>query len=435
MSNHLMRSIFWLRRRSFIRITQRTFVMLMPIATIGAYFKLFRDCIFSPDSFLYNIFNLDVNMSDRFWNIGSRLCSAMVQVTFGLFGIYAAYFAAMYTARIYKKDATMAGITAAVVLTFCSYLESGNSGNNSQIVLYSRILGINGVLFALIVGYFVGQIFRFLGHNYVHREGEHTEGIQRRAWKSLRPSLSAIFIGFILGMILYFFKFKILDSEFAKNLVTQLRGSNNLLIIVPLTMLANFAWWSGLGYPIISLSVTNNSGSAIANLNAVLQSGNSANVPYPFLGSSIVQGYGLMGDAAVALALTVALLLFSKNKEVEKISKLNILPVTFGAKNGFEIGIPVLLNPTYLLPIVIVPAINELLAASAISLHWIQPNVYPVLHGVPGILIPFFGTNGNWSSLIFAIILFVIDILIFIPFVKIGIKIDEELRKYDEAKV
>lgn len=74
----------WLRRRSFFRVVQRTLVMLMPVATIGAYFQLLKDGIFSPDSLIYNIFNFDYTMPDVFWNAGNAVSTGMVKVTFGI---------------------------------------------------------------------------------------------------------------------------------------------------------------------------------------------------------------------------------------------------------------------------------------------------------------------------------------------------------------
>lgn len=427
----ITQALFWLRKRSFFRIVQRTFVMLMPVAVLGAYFKILRDCIFSPDSLIYNLFNFDYTMSDQVWNIGNSLSSGMIQVTFGLFGIYAAYFAAVYTARLYHKDATMAGITAVLVITFCAYL-TGNSGNsNSQLTFYSRILNINGTLIALVIGYLVGQIFHWLGKDYVHIQYEHVDEIQKRAWNSLKPTIVTLLFGILLGLTLSFFKIRLLDSDYVKDLIIQLRSSNNLAVVVPLTMLAMLSWWCGIGYPLQSLTHANNSGAALANLNYALRHGSAANVPYKFLGSSLVKGYGLMGDAAIFLTIAVVLLLFTKNKESEAITKLNLLPVAFGAKNGLAIGIPLVLNPLYLLPILIIPAINELIAAAAISLHLIMPTVYPVLGGTPGILISFFGTNGDWPSFIFTVLLFILDIFILIPFIMIGHKINKELREYD----
>lgn len=432
MEKFITSSLFWLRQRSFFRVVQRTFIMLMPIATIGAYFKVLRDCIFSPESLIYNLFNFDYSMSDQVWNIGNSVSSGMISVTLGLFGIYTAYFAAMYTARLYQKDATMAGLTAVIVITFCAYITGNNQAGTSQLVFYSRILNINGSLIAMLVGYVVGQIYHFFGKKYVHIKYEHVEEIQHRVWQALKPTGITILLGMLFGLTLYYFKIHLLDTSSFRTLVNELRASNDIKTVIPLTMLSSLLWWCGIGFPLQSLTKVENSGAALVNLNYALRHGSASNVPYKYLGSSLVGAYGFMGDAAIILSLTVVLLLFTNKKETETIAKINLLPVTFGAKTGISIGLPMILNPLYLIPIVLIPAINELIAASAISINLIMPTVYPVLKGTPGVLISFFGSNGNWPTFIFTILLFIVDILIFIPFVLVGRRIEQEVQEYDQ---
>lgn len=424
----------WLRRRSFFRVVQRTLVMLMPVATIGAYFQLLKDGIFSPDSLIYNIFNFDYTMPDVFWNAGNAVSAGMVKVTFGIFGIYAAYFSAVYTARLYKKDSTMAGIASVIVITFCSYLSEFSRSNSMQANFYSRILSINGILLALCVGYIVGQVFHFLGKNYVHSRNEHILRIQHRAWNALLPTIASVTLGLILGVVIYLFKIRLLDTYYFKSIVSSLENSNNLLIIILLTMLTSFLWWSGIGYPLTSLTTSTNSGAALANMNYALRHGNAQDVPYKYLGSSMVHSYGIMGDASIVLALTVVILIYTHNREIEAVAKANLLPVAFGSPNGLFIGLPILLNPIYLLPCLLIPALNELIAAGAISLRLISPSVYPVLSGTPGILISFFGSNGNWPTFIFTLLLFTLDVVLMIPVIQIGQQIAEKLTVYDEEE-
>ncbi len=121
MIDSVTKFILWVRQRSFFRAVQRTLVMLMPIAVLGSYFSLLHDSVFTPDGIIYNIFNLDAIMSDHVWYGGAFVCQGMVQVTFGVFGVYAAYFAAHYTARLYQKDSTMAGMTAVILFSFIIY--------------------------------------------------------------------------------------------------------------------------------------------------------------------------------------------------------------------------------------------------------------------------------------------------------------------------
>ena len=236
MVNRITNIFLKLRRLAIFRIFQRTLVMLMPIAVIGAYFKLFRDAVFSPDSFIYNIFNFDITLPDRFWYAGAFVSRGMVRVTFGLFGIYAAYFAARYTARLYRKDSTMAGMTAVIVIMFCAYANNLANNASDHSPFSSSVLKINAVLLALLIGYGVGQIFHWLGKEHKPVDFEHAARIKERAWNAFIPTIFAIFCGIVLGIIIYEFQIKFLNSSTFKGLVTQIQESNNILLIALLTI-------------------------------------------------------------------------------------------------------------------------------------------------------------------------------------------------------
>ena len=65
-----------------------------------------------------------------------------------------------------------------------------------------------------------------------------------------------------------------------------------------------------------------------------------------------------------------------------------------------------------------------LVAASFLALKWIPAAVYPVPSGTPGPLIGFLGTNGNWLALILGAVLIFVDVLIYMPFVKLYDRLD-----------
>lgn len=429
----IINAFLWLRRRSFFRVVQRTFMILMPVATLGAYFEFINSSIFSPNSLVYNLLNFDYTMTDRIWNFGDAISSGIVAVTLGLFGLYAAYFSAVYTARLYHKDATVAGICAIIVVTFYTYMVNGDNYAKLQNMSYLKMLGFHSLLFTIVAGYFVGQIFHFFGRDYVHVKLEHVVAVRDRTWNSLIPAAIAVLIGMIFSGIVYYLKLKLIDLNYFNNMTEQLRSSNDIPTILGLTLATLVLSWLGINGPLITVTTSVNSGAAIANMNHALRHDSTINLPYKFLGGPLVRGYGLMGTSGVILALAVALLLFTNNREIEAIAKLNLLPVIFNSPIGLIIGLPIILNPLYLLPLILIPVINELLATIAIGLNLISPLAYPVLSGTPGILISFLGTNGNWSSFLFTLGLFILDIVLLIPFVFLGLKINERLKEYDET--
>ena len=127
-----------------------------------------------------------------------------------------------------------------------------------------------------------------------------------------------------------------------------------------------------------------------------------------------------------------------KNRNIDRISRWNFIPTLFGSNSGVLIGMPVILNPLYVLPYVFLPIINMLLAAAVIALHLVPTSAYGVLTGTPGPLKAFIATNGSWQALVFALIILTIDILLYIPVVKMAIKIEgriDELNVQEERNV
>ena len=420
----------WLRRRSFFRVAQRTFAVLMPIATVGAFFQVLQDSVFAPESFIYNLFDFDKIMSDRFWDIGTSLSQCVVEVIFGLFCLFTVYFSASFTAKIYRKDATMAGISATTSLLVMAYLfQLGLTGRIS--LLSGGYLGFQYTSFALLLGYGVGQVFHWLGADYEPVNYEHTKLVQDRAIKALKPTLVTVIGGVIIGGILYAAISKVKANFSLSTMTSAVENSNNLLLTVPSTALASFLSWLGLEEPILRLSNVETSAAATANLTYVMRRGSIWKIPYPYLGGSLISTYGVMGGCAVVLALVVAILIWSRRKESETVAKMNLWPLLFSSSRGFLVGLPVILNPIYVIQLVFVPVVNMLIAALAISLHIVPTPVYPILTGTPGPLVPFFATNGNWPTLIFSIFLFCLDVVLMIPAVKLDNRTKALLKDYE----
>lgn len=400
---------------SFFRAARHTMAMLMPIAVVGSYFKVLNDLAFTPDGLIYNIFSLDKILSDHIWYAGSFVCRGMVEITFGVFGVYASYFMARYTARLYHKDSTMAGLTAVSIMLFCSYASS--SGRDARMPFTASLLQVNALFIALIVGYCVGQVFHLLGKNYSYVKYEGTKVLQKRAGAAALPSFVSLLAGILLGIIIYELQLKLLNSASFNEIVSRMQTTNNFAEVLVLAVAITFLDWLGIGFPLHSLSGTVNNAYTAENLTYTLRHGNSWNVPYKFLGSSLINTYGTMGGASVVLAVIVLMLLIRSNRENEVNAKINLLPATFGSTLGFNIGLPLILNPVFLIPSIVIPLINMTLAAAAISLHVIPVCVYQILKGTPGLLVSFFGTNGNWAALIFTILLFLLDIVLLLPVV------------------
>jgi hypothetical protein len=97
------------------------------------------------------------------------------------------------------------------------------------------------------------------------------------------------------------------------------------------------------------------------------------------------------------------------------------------------VGIPVLLNLVYLVPFLLAPMINMGIAAVALAIHLMPAAVYPVPDGTPSLLFAFIGTGGSLRALAVSLLCFAVDIVIFIPFVRLSNKVQHGLKEEGES--
>ena len=116
MEKIIFKTIVRLRRLAFFRVTDRTLMMLMPLAVVGSIFQFLWQSVFSPTSLISNIFYFDKWLPDQIFNASWYACQGVTSVIFGTFGLFTAYFSAQYTARLYQKDAQMAGVSGMLAI-------------------------------------------------------------------------------------------------------------------------------------------------------------------------------------------------------------------------------------------------------------------------------------------------------------------------------
>ena len=175
------------------------------------------------------------------------------------------------------------------------------------------------------------------------------------------------------------------------------------------------------------MTAGSDSATNVANLNYALTHGSSWNVPNPYIGNSLYQSYGKFGGSGLTLVLLIGILIFIKKSSIVRVARWSFIPTLFGSNQGAFLGIPIMLNPLFLFPYVILPVMNMLLAASMIAVHLVPASAYNVLSGTPGPLVAFIATNGTWQALVFSMLLFALDILLYLPIIKMSKDVQDEI--------
>ncbi|QTQ39864.1 PTS sugar transporter subunit IIC [Lactobacillus taiwanensis] len=425
MEKIIFKTVVRLRRLAFFRVADRTLMMLMPLAVVGSIFQFLWQSVFSPTSLISNIFYFDKWLPDQIFNGAWYACQGVTSVVFGTFGLFTAYFSAQYTARLYQKDAQMAGVSGMLALLLCAY--RFRDIKNFQLSFNWRFLNINSFLFALLIGFGTGLIFRFLGVEYHHQHAESAQRIKKRAFNSFRPMLVTWVIGLVVGILASLVHVRVVATNFYQFFQNQGQNNLNLGVFIPLLLLGLLLNWLGIGQPLASLTTGSDSATNVANLNYALTHGSSLNVPNPYVGNSLYQSYGRFGGSGLTLVLLIGILIYIRKNSIARIARWSFIPTLFGSNQGALIGIPIMLNPLFLIPYVCLPVVNMLLGASMIAIHLIPVSAYNVLSGTPGPLVAFIATNGTWQALIFSMLLFALDILLYLPIVKMAKDVQDEI--------
>ncbi|MGO5444284.1 PTS transporter subunit EIIC [Faecalimonas sp. LCP19S3_D12] len=124
-----------------------------------------------------------------------------------------------------------------------------------------------------------------------------------------------------------------------------------------------------------------------------------------------------IGGAGATLALVIAILLVSKNRSTKKVAGYGIIPSIFNINEIILFGIPIVFNTTLLIPFILVPVLNLLIGYVA-TVIGVMPVVIQQLDWItPPILSGYLMTK-SINGAIMQLVLIVIDVLIYIPFVK-----------------
>lgn len=119
-------------------------------------------------------------------------------------------------------------------------------------------------------------------------------------------------------------------------------------------------------------------------------------------------------------AIVIAILIFSKRKDQRSVAKLGSIPAFFNISEPLMFGLPIVLNPIYMIPIVLVSQINLAIAYFATAAGIIGKTVALAPWITPPILQNYLVTGGNIPAAILGGLLIILDVIIWMPFVLIS---------------
>lgn len=420
MANHIIRKLIALRKQSFVTIGRKTLLSLFPFFLFATFTVVISESVFSTYGLINHL--LSVESWFPYFRETGRAFENLTALTASMTAPLAAYFSAKYTTSHYGQRTEAAAITAFIFSLLANSREFFTAPLTDGVLTRINLPVEINLIVAIAVGYGVGQVFRFSTSSDENHSVYHS--------KNLRPIIQVLGCGVLLNLIYTLannYRLLTAFSSFFSNFTANQRS----MIRVPLDTLArSFSVWIGNSTPFSDAPFGNDT-TALDNLNYVLKHHTTVGLPNLFSETNLYDAYGAFAGVGGTLALLVAILLVSKNSKDRNISVKSLFPSLFSHGIAFMSGIPIFFNLLFLLPFVLVPLVNVILAGFLLYFRVMPPAVYPVPNGTPNMLYAFIGSGGSVRALAVGVFLFIVDILIYLPFVIFNDRISTELNLLD----
>lgn len=414
----------------FLVAIRDAFVAIMPITMTGAIATLlnvfFRDL---PNSYWPDL-HIAENMS---WLISIN--GNVWWATLAMLSLAFVFALGYQVAKTFKTDALAGGLVAfasyiAVTPQVATIAEAGPNGADAVGwgFLNYNYLDAKGLFIALIIGLISSIIYSKLMNNkkMTIKMPDSVPPAVSRAFASIIPGIIAIYVcgiaawatsemtgGLAIGdVVLKYVQMPFLGLS---------QGLGAVLIIV---LAVQLLWFFGLhGTNVLGAVLDGTYLTALTMNDSLYQAGQ----PMEYLWTrGTFDAFVWMGGAGCTIAFVIAILIFSKRADSRAVAKMSAPMAVFNIDEPVVFGMPVVLNPIYFIPWLLVPCVLTIVSYLVIAAGWV-PYVHVVVPWVvPPILYAFLATGGSIAAAILALVNLVIAVAIWSVFVIMANRVQTE---------
>ena len=349
---------------------------------------------------------------------------AVVNATTNLLGLLFTYGICKKLSEKMEIKAQITPILAAIVYVILLPVTVSAEGGA---VLSFDYLGSKGMVVGILVSIITCKLYKFvIDKNITIKMPEGTPSYVSDSFLALIPAFFIIIFAMLVSMLV---KFTPYDNVF--NLIysilqiplTSLMGTS-LFANSVLNILVQASWALGIhpGY------LTGTVGPIMFALDGANQAAYAAGQQVPNI---IGMAFSYITTTAVLYpAIAVSILLFAKSGRLRTVGKVAVAPAFFGISEPLIFGLPIVLNPLILIPWLIAPALNFFVGYVLVSTGLVARAAGVIVFNVPMIFTGLL--NGSYTISLMEIGLFMLDILLFFPFIKI---LDKKYSAEEQAEI
>lgn len=400
------------------------FAGLMPLVLVGAFAVLLNNVFFVPWSLLAGYIGGEHPFIVWANSNVAPLFSLMESGTFSILALALVFSLGYNRAAVENKDTLSTGLINVSAFILLGALSRNNPDVASWV---GNFLAAQGIFIALVVGLITPEVyFAIVRKNWVIKMPDTVPPAVARGFSAVIPGFIAVFVWAVVG---YFFNVAAgmsIFTWFESNISSALMAmGQNIFAILAVSTLIPLFWFFGLhGANILEAFMSPIYGTlGLQNIDlygrGITAVGSGANELAVWVRGSW-DAYVFMGGSGATLPLIAAILLYSKLTEQKEIAKLGLAPGIFMINEPVLFGLPIVLNPIYFIPFIIVQPVLTVVAYVATTAGFAGPIVNSVPWTTPPVLNAFLATNGSMGAVVVALINLALAFVIYLPFVMVA---------------
>lgn len=290
----------------------------------------------------------------------------------------------------------------------------------SNILTYGN-LGTTGMFAGIIIGLIATELFIALsGFKRLQLNlGENVPPQVGKSFSTMIPVILVLSLFGIIGLVLTVLFQTDLITLISTLIQEPLRAVNtSLLGTILIYSTGNFLFTLGIHQTVINGALLDPF--LLTNMNEnMLAYSNGTEIPH-IINSSFMSTFSLIGGTGSTITLLIAIFALSKQKQSRDLAKLATAPGLFNINEPIIFGYPIVFNLPMMIPFVLVPAVSIVVAYFATTLGFMDRTVVYTPWTTPPLISAYLATAGDWRAVIVQILIIVMGVFIYIPFMKIS---------------
>lgn len=384
----------WTANNVILKVLRNAMLPVLPLVIIGSIFQI--------------IANLPVLLpflpqySEKIMSI----LTIPYSITNGIIGLVVAFSVGFYFAREQKVNQLYGGI-----LSVATFLVSANNIYEGNIV-QATYLGSSGMFTAIVVAFVTVGILGFCKE----------KNISIKLPEVVPPAVAASFDVIISGTLatLFILLANVACIEFLAAPLPDLF----LMLFAPLFKASNTVWFLAfaLGFIQFCWFLGIHGFNMISGVLFPLLLGNIAGNAEALAAGAVGPNIGTFSFLLIAghfiFLVPVVILAVAKSEQLKAVGKLSLVPALFNISEPYQFGLPIVGNVSLLIPNVLYLVVNVFIYYFATQIGFLG-----MTYVIPSTILPhpffdYIATNGDIRAILLWAFVFVIDFLIWAPFIK-----------------